>query len=78
MGAFQVVFTPRAERDLKKIIRYIARDKPEAAHRFGLELADLALSLSQEYIREAGGRIHQRSDVRKLVHGNYLICLSDR
>lgn len=73
MGAFQVVLTPKAGRDLEQIVRYIAQDNPEAAHRFGLELADLALSLAQPHIHQAGGHLPGRPGVRKHVHGSYLI-----
>jgi addiction module RelE/StbE family toxin len=74
MGTFQVVFTPRAERDLEKIVRYIARDDPEAAERLGLELADRALSLAQPHVHRSGGHLPQRPGVRKIMHGrNYLI-----
>ena len=31
MGAYQVVFTPYASGDVEEIVRYIARDNPEAA-----------------------------------------------
>ena len=42
MGAYQVVFTPYASGDLEQIVRYIARDNPDAAQRFGDKLVDRA------------------------------------
>jgi len=73
VGTFQVVFSSWASRDLEKIVRYIARDNPNAAERFGLQLADRALSLAEPHIHNAGGRMPERPGVRKLVLGNYLI-----
>jgi plasmid stabilization system protein ParE len=36
---YQVIFAPEAERDLNEIIAYIAQANPEAALKFGAELA---------------------------------------
>jgi toxin ParE1/3/4 len=73
MGAFQVVLSKRARRDLENIVRYIAEDNPNAAERFGLALMDRALSLAHPNIHNMGGRLPERADIRKLVHGDYLI-----
>ena len=44
---FKVVFAPRAERDLESAVRYIAKHAgSEIAHRFGIQLVEKALTLS--------------------------------
>ena len=73
MGAYQVVFTPYASGDLEQIVRYIARDNPDASQRFGDKLVDRALSLSDPLVFQSGGRLPKRAGVRKLIEGNYLI-----
>jgi len=73
MGAYQVIFTPYASGDLEQIVRYIARDNPDAAQRFGDKLIDRALSLSEPLVFQSGGRLPKRPGVRKLIEGNYLI-----
>jgi len=73
MGAYRVVYTPSARRDLKQIVKYIARDDPQAAERFGLELFNEAESLSWPLISGSGGHLPERPGVRKLIHGQYLI-----
>jgi toxin ParE1/3/4 len=73
MGAFQVVFTSYASWDLEQIVRFIARDNPDAADRFGGKLVDRAMTLSDPLICQNGGRLPKRPGVRKLVEGNYLI-----
>jgi len=73
MGAFQVVFSPHAVRDLERIVRYIARDNPTAAERFGEKLLDRALTLSEPAVRNGGGKLLRRPGVLKMVEGNYLI-----
>ena len=44
--ALVVVFAPLAEADLDAIVEYIARDNPDAAHRFGRDLLAQARSLA--------------------------------
>ena len=73
MGAYQVVFTPYASGDLEQIVRYIARDNPDAAQRFGDKLVDRALSLSEALVCQSGAWLPKRPGVRKLIEGNYLI-----
>ena len=44
---FQVIFAPRAERDLESAVRYIAKHAgSEIAQRFGMQLLDKALTLA--------------------------------
>jgi plasmid stabilization system protein ParE len=73
MGAYQVVFSPYASGDLEQIVRYIARNNPDAAQRFGEKLVDRALSLGEPLVCQSGGRLPKRPGVHKLIEGNYLI-----
>ena len=68
---YQVIFAPEAERDLDEIIAYIAQDNPEAARRFGSELAAQARSLASLPYR--GAAVARRPGTHRLVHGPYLI-----
>ena len=73
MGAYTIVFSPYADRDLERIVRYISRDNPVAADRLGQKLIDRALSLTESGSALIGSRLYKRPDVRKLIEGNYLI-----
>lgn len=44
---YRLIYTKPAEQDLEKIVRYVALDNPRAAERVGLELVELAESLTQ-------------------------------
>lgn len=44
---YKVIWSARALEDLKEIVRYIKRDKPLIARRFGLRLIKKAESLSR-------------------------------
>ena len=68
---YQVIFAPEAERDLDEIIAYIAEANPEAALKFGAELAAQARSLAE--MPHRGASVARRPGTRKLVHGQYLI-----
>ncbi|MBI4024715.1 MAG: type II toxin-antitoxin system RelE/ParE family toxin [Verrucomicrobia bacterium] len=59
--------------DLEQIVRYIARDDPAAAERFGCRLTQRAWSLAQPQVHNSGGALRKRPGVRKLIEGNYLI-----
>jgi toxin ParE1/3/4 len=69
--AHSVVFAPWAEADLDAIIEYIARDNPDAAHRFGRELLAQARSLASNPYRGVATR--RREGVRYHLHYPYLI-----
>jgi plasmid stabilization system protein ParE len=43
--AWEVIFSARSRNDLEQIVKYIARDDPVAAERFGLKLVAQAESL---------------------------------
>src|SRR5467141_1372643 len=68
---YEVRLTARARGDLNEIVAYIAQDNPLAAERLGDELAAEADSLSNYPYR--GGLVRRRRNVRRLVHGSYLI-----
>jgi len=63
--------TAKARGDLNEIVAYIAQDNPLAAERLGDELVAEADSLSNYPYR--GGLVRRRRNVRRLVHGSYLI-----
>jgi len=73
MGAYQVVFSPYADRDLEKIVRYISRDDPEAGERLGQNLISRAFSLAESSTVHMGSQVRTRPGVRRLIEGNYLI-----
>ena len=68
---YEVRLTAKARGDLNEIVAYIAQDNPLAAERLGDELAAEADSLSNYPYR--GGLVRRRRNVRRLVHGSYLI-----
>jgi plasmid stabilization system protein ParE len=37
---FKIIFAPQAVERLEEIVRYIAKDNPQAAEKFGLHLLD--------------------------------------
>jgi plasmid stabilization system protein ParE len=66
-----VVLALQAQRDLEGIVRYIGRDNPVAAERFGLALHAQAQSLSE--LPELGPKVRGWTHVRALLHGAYYI-----
>jgi|GEM_PF-136095 toxin ParE1/3/4 len=68
---YEVRLTAKARGDLNEIVAYIAQDNPLAAERLGDELAAEADSLSNYPYR--GGLVRRRRNIRRLVHGSYLI-----
>ncbi|MBX2823738.1 MAG: type II toxin-antitoxin system RelE/ParE family toxin [Gammaproteobacteria bacterium] len=73
MVTYQVAFSPTAARDLEKVVAYIAKDNPQAAERFGLELTEKANSLKNSQIAHNGREFLNKKGARRLVHGKYLI-----
>ena len=71
--AFQVVVTEIANDDLAALVRYIARDKPIAAKRFGLALLK-KLKLLREHPM-LGRMVPERGDpnLREIIHHPYRI-----
>jgi plasmid stabilization system protein ParE len=69
--AWEVILSARSRTDLEQIVRYIARDDPAAAERFGLKLIAQAESLADA--PEMGPRLPQRPSTRFFPVGSYLI-----
>jgi toxin ParE1/3/4 len=69
--AWEVIFSARSRSDLEQIVKYIARDDPAAAARFGLKLVEQAESLADA--PEMGPRLPQKLDTRFFPVGAYLI-----
>jgi addiction module RelE/StbE family toxin len=67
---YQVILTPRAQRDLKSIRAYIARDNQAAAANFCRNLLSKALSLTT--FPKRGQRV-AGDDARTIVHESYII-----
>jgi toxin ParE1/3/4 len=67
----EVVFAPRSESDLAKIVSHIANDDPAAAMRFGETLINKAESLADA--PAMGPRLRGRTTTRFLPVGSYLI-----
>jgi toxin ParE1/3/4 len=61
---FQVVFAPLALERLEEIVRYIAKDNPIAAEKFGLRLVDRCVLLAD--FPEIGQPYLKRKNVRRL------------
>jgi toxin ParE1/3/4 len=74
--AWQVIFSARSRNDLQQIVKYIARDNPAAAERFGMRLVEQAESLGDA--PEIGPGVPQKPDARFFPVGSYLIiCRPD-
>ena|SRR5437660_6449293 len=69
--AWEVIFSARSRTDLEQIVKYIARDDPAAAERFGSKLIAQAGSLADA--PEMGPRLPQKPDSRFFPVGSYLI-----
>ncbi len=68
---WQIIFAPRALADLEEIVRFIARDNPAAAERFGNSLIGRASLLSDFPL--LGSIYPKRPGVRKLSTRPYII-----
>ncbi len=68
---YQIIFAPQAIERLEEIVRYIARDNPIAAEKFGLHLVDRAGLLAG--FPELGQPYHKRDNVRRLLCKPYWI-----
>ena len=69
--AWEVIFSARSRKDLEQIVKYIARDDPVAAERFGLKLVAQAESLVDA--SEMGPTLPQKPNTRFFPVGSYLI-----
>ena len=70
----QIIWAPRALEDLWEIVRYIRRDNPDAAFRFGSKLIQKAESLAT--FPERGRSIRKFTDpnIREIFVGSYRIA----
>jgi plasmid stabilization system protein ParE len=66
-----VVFSAQADRDLGKIVRFLAQNNPGAAERLGNALVDRALSLAA--MPHIGPALRERPRVRRLVHKPWFV-----
>lgn len=69
--AYRLIYTKSAERDLEEIVRYIAHDNASAAQGVGLELVELAETLTG--LPHRGVLLRGRIGVRKIVHAPYVL-----
>lgn len=71
--AFQVLVTELANEDLAGLVRYIARDNPAAAERFGLALLE-KLKLLREHPM-LGRVVPERGEpnLREIIHPPYRV-----
>jgi toxin ParE1/3/4 len=67
----KIIFSPQAIADAEAVVRYIAKDNPEAAVRVGNALIDRVVIL--ENFPRIGSLYPKRPGVRKLVSRPYLI-----
>lgn len=68
---YRIDFSPRAERDLESVVRFIACKSSEAAIRIGQSLVDLALSLTD--FPNRGAPVKRRPGVRKIPYRHYVM-----
>jgi toxin ParE1/3/4 len=68
---WKIIFAPQALEELEHIVRFIARDDPQAAIRFGDYLVDRAESLAN--FPELGTPYRKRANVRRLVCKSYYV-----
>lgn len=70
----QIIWAPRALSDLREIVRYISRDNPEAARRFGERLIQRAESLALFPERGRVIRKFADPDIREVFLRSYRIA----
>jgi plasmid stabilization system protein ParE len=70
----KITWSPRALEDLRDAVRYIRRDDPEAARRFGLKLIGKAESLASFPERGRVIRKFQNPMIREIFLGPYRIA----
>ncbi|MDR2243861.1 MAG: type II toxin-antitoxin system RelE/ParE family toxin [Burkholderiales bacterium] len=72
--AYGIEWRPKASEDLLAIIRYIGKDNPVTACRFGQEMRNRISLLAQHPELGHTGRPGLPGDVRELVvHRNYIV-----
>jgi toxin ParE1/3/4 len=68
---YKIIFAPQAVEQLEEIVRYIARDNPNAAEKFGLHLVDQTRLLAD--FPELGQCYRARANIRQLWCKPYFI-----
>lgn len=68
---FQVIFTPQAINDLKRIETYLRNQGTTDPAGYRRKLSERPLELAT--LPSRGGPLHHDSDVRYLIEGRYLI-----
>ncbi len=68
---FKVIFAPQAIEQLDEIVRYIAKDNPTAAEKFGIRLVERTALLAD--FPEIGKPYLKRKNVRRLYCQPYWI-----
>jgi plasmid stabilization system protein ParE len=63
---YRVTFAAHADRDLEKIVRFLAQKNPAAAERLGYALVDDALSLAN--MPNRGLAVQERPRYRRILH----------
>src|SRR5215469_3110590 len=67
----KVIFSPQAIADLESVVRFIAKDNPDAAARLGSALIDRVAILAD--FPELGPKYLRRPGIRRLVSRPYVI-----
>ena len=67
----KVIFSPQAIEDLESVVRFIARDNPDAAARLGNALIGRVAILAD--FPELGPNYSKRPNIRRLVSRPYVI-----
>ena len=69
-----IEWRPKAQEDLRAIVRFIGKDNPTRAKSFGQDIRDKTKPLAEHHELGRTGRPGLPADVRELVaHPNYLI-----
>jgi toxin ParE1/3/4 len=68
---FKIIFSPESLEHLGEIVRYISKDDPDAALRFGMKMLDRAALLAD--FPELGQPYAKRPGVRRLIVKPYII-----
>ena len=71
---YRIEWRPKAQEDLRAIVRFIGKDNPTRAKSFGQDLRDKTKPLAEHPELGRTGRPGLPADVRELVaHPNYII-----
>jgi plasmid stabilization system protein ParE len=71
MGAWRVALSDQADRDLERVVAFLARKNPAAAERIGLEIVAVIFSL--DTLPARGNPVKNRPGLRKVVHRYYVV-----